>query len=116
MAIREKIFLQNGKIMLYRRGDEGSGYQPENWYVKIKFPRKPAERESLGTSDIEEAKELANDRFQEIKYRFKKGLSVKQSSFKSVASQYCTSSEHMAPLEPFSKRHFSARTFSSLAC
>jgi hypothetical protein len=28
----------------------------------------------------------------------------------------CTSSEHMAPFEPFSKRHFSARTFSSLAC
>ena len=28
----------------------------------------------------------------------------------------CTSSEHMAPLEPFSKRHFSACTFSSLAC
>jgi hypothetical protein len=28
----------------------------------------------------------------------------------------CTSSKHMAPLEPFSKRHFSARTFSSLAC
>jgi multiple antibiotic resistance protein len=28
----------------------------------------------------------------------------------------CTSSEHMAPLEPFSKRHFSAGTFSSLAC
>ncbi len=28
----------------------------------------------------------------------------------------CTSSEHMAPLELFSKRHFSARTFSSLAC
>ncbi len=28
----------------------------------------------------------------------------------------CTSSEHMGPLEPFSKRHFSARTFSSLAC
>ena len=28
----------------------------------------------------------------------------------------CTSSEHLGPLEPFSKRHFSARTFSSLAC
>ena len=28
----------------------------------------------------------------------------------------CTSSEHMGPLEPFSKRHFSACTFSSLAC
>jgi hypothetical protein len=28
----------------------------------------------------------------------------------------CTSSKHMAPLELFSKRHFSARTFSSLAC
>ena len=28
----------------------------------------------------------------------------------------CTSSEHVGPLEPFSKRHFSARTFSSLAC
>jgi hypothetical protein len=27
----------------------------------------------------------------------------------------CTSSEHMAPLELFSKRHFSARTFSNLA-
>ena len=30
--------------------------------------------------------------------------------------RHCTSSKHMAPLEPFSKRHFSARTFSSLAC
>jgi len=79
--------------MLYKRGDEGSGYQPENWYVKIKFPRRPAERESLGTSDFEEAKELANDRFQEIKYRIKKGLSVKQSSFKSVASQYLSDLE-----------------------
>ncbi len=28
----------------------------------------------------------------------------------------CTSSEHMGPLEPFSKRHFSAHAFSSLAC
>ena len=28
----------------------------------------------------------------------------------------CTSSEHMAPLELFSKRHFSAHAFSSLAC
>ena len=27
----------------------------------------------------------------------------------------CTSSEHLGPLEPFSKRHFSARTFSSHA-
>ena len=33
-----------------------------------------------------------------------------------VESLACTSSEHMGPLEPFSKRHFSARTFSSLAC
>ena len=32
------------------------------------------------------------------------------------ASALCTSSEHMALLEPFSKRHFSARAFSSLAC
>ena len=30
--------------------------------------------------------------------------------------EMCTSSEHVGPLEPFSKRHFSARTFSSLAC
>jgi len=28
----------------------------------------------------------------------------------------CTSSKHMAPLELFSKRYFSAHTFSSLAC
>ncbi len=33
-----------------------------------------------------------------------------------LEDQLCTSSEHMGPLEPFSKRHFSARTFSSLAC
>jgi tetratricopeptide (TPR) repeat protein len=30
--------------------------------------------------------------------------------------EICTSSKHMAPLELFSKRHFSACTFSSLAC
>ena len=28
----------------------------------------------------------------------------------------CTSSDHMAPMGPLSKRHFSARCFSSLAC
>jgi hypothetical protein len=33
-----------------------------------------------------------------------------------LAPEWCTSSKHMAPLEPFSKGHFSARTFSSLAC
>jgi len=33
-----------------------------------------------------------------------------------IATYACTSSKHMAPLELFSKRHFSARTFSSLAC
>ena len=33
-----------------------------------------------------------------------------------VYSDVCTSSKHMAPLEPFSKRYFSAGTFSSLAC
>ena len=35
---------------------------------------------------------------------------------KIFADAICTSSEHVGPLEPFSKRHFSARTFSSLAC
>ena len=33
-----------------------------------------------------------------------------------LGGAFCTSSEHVGPLEPFSKRHFSARTFSSLAC
>ena len=33
-----------------------------------------------------------------------------------IGGDICTSSEHVGPLEPFSKRHFSARTFSSLAC
>ena len=37
--------------------------------------------------------------------------------YESIPRTYrCTSSEHMGPLEPFSKRHFSAGTFSSLAC
>jgi len=52
--------------MLYKLSSEGSDYQSENWYVKTKFPRRPAERESLGTLDIEEAKELAKDGFQEM--------------------------------------------------
>ena len=32
------------------------------------------------------------------------------------SSGQCTSSKHMAPFELFSKRHFSAHAFSSLAC
>jgi hypothetical protein len=29
---------------------------------------------------------------------------------------HCASSDHMGPISPFSKRHFSADCFSSLAC
>ncbi len=45
-----------------------------------------------------------------------RGLSDAQSETLIDGLPACTSSEHMGPLEPFSKRHFSARTFSSLAC
>jgi len=88
VAITEKFFIQGNKVMLYKRGDEGQGYAPDSWYVKIKFPKKPAVRQSLGTPHKDEAIELANDLFQEQKYRNKKGLSIKQTSFRSIAKQY----------------------------
>ena len=33
-----------------------------------------------------------------------------------ITTLACTSSDHMAPMGPLSKRYFSARCFSSLAC
>jgi magnesium-transporting ATPase (P-type) len=38
------------------------------------------------------------------------------SVFARVAPEHCTSSDHMGPIGPFSKRHFFAGCFSSLAC
>jgi predicted RecB family nuclease len=45
-----------------------------------------------------------------------KALESDHLSLLNKISTICTSSKHMAPLELFSKRHFSARTISSLAC
>ena len=52
-----------------------------------------------------------NENFTDLDTRLTTGENIVSQLFAE-----CTSSEHVGPLEPFSKRHFSARTFSSLAC
>ena len=44
------------------------------------------------------------------------GAAITVLGLRIITAYGCTSSEHLAPLEPISKRHFSAGTFSSLAC
>ena len=43
-------------------------------------------------------------------------LSAAKKAFESAYATNCTSAKDMAPIGPFSKRHFSASYYSSLAC
>lgn len=89
MAKRDQYTIRRGKIQLFRRDAEGTDREPsDNWYAAFKIPGMRAIQRSLKTEYEDEAEARAEDMYQELLHRHKKGLSFSTKRFGLVAKDY----------------------------
>ncbi len=81
-ASTNRIKLMNGAIVLYQR-DSAKG----TYHYSLKLPE-GLERRSTGTSDLSEATRIATERWQTVKWRVGRGLSVDTPTFAVAAGAY----------------------------
>ena len=85
-------FIQNerkicgGRVMLYQRTDVKNSI----WQCRISFPKQPAIRHSLGTSDEKEAEKAATKLYEDYKFRFERGVALRRKKFEEVLADYLT--------------------------
>jgi len=83
-------FIQNerkicgGRVMLYQRTDVKNAV----WQCRISFPKQPAIRNSLSTTDEREAEQAAKKLYDDYKYRFDRGLALRRKKFAEVLEEY----------------------------
>lgn len=89
MAYRDKYSIRRGKITLYRRDSEGTDKTASDvWYGAFKIPGMRSIRRSLKTEYQDEAEAIAEDLYQELLHKHKKGLSFSTKRFTQVATDY----------------------------
>jgi len=116
MAYRDQYSIRRGKITLYRRDSEGSDKAPSDvWYAAFKIPKIKSVRRSLKTEYQDEAEAIAEDMYQELLHRNKKGLSFSTKRFSAVSNDYIaffkSQSQHHESLpenQKYKLRKFSA--------
>ena len=85
-------FIQNerkicgGRVMLYQRTDVKNSI----WQCRISFPKQPAIRHSLATSDEKEAEKAAIKLYEDYKFRFERGVALRRKKFEEVLADYLT--------------------------
>lgn len=118
MAKRDQYAIRRGKIQLFRRDAEGADRTPsDNWYAAFKIPGMRAIPRSMKTEDQYEAEARAEDMFQELLHRHKKGLSFSTKRFGLVAQDYLKFFEKQVEIHnalPDNQRH-KLRRFSPTA-
>ncbi len=83
-------FIQNerklcgGRVMLYQRTDVKNAV----WQCRVSFPKQPAIRHSLSTTDEREAEQAAKKLYDDYKYRFDRGLALRRKKFEEVLDEY----------------------------
>lgn len=87
-SFRDQYSIQNGRITLYKRANQGSKYQSDNWYAYFKITGQKAQRRSLKTSIQSEAEMIARDQYFDLTEKAKRGLSLKYSKFILIAQLY----------------------------
>jgi len=87
-SFRNQYTIRQGRITLYQRTSQGSEYQSNSWYAKFKIPDQKSIRKSLKTQNREDAEVVAEDIFQELIHKNKKGLSLKTKRFGLVCQSY----------------------------
>lgn len=87
-SFRDQYELRRGKITLYRRTSQGSKYQSDNWNARFNIPGEKAIRRSLKTTNQDEAELRAEDLYQELLSKSKKGMSLKTKRFGLVCDAF----------------------------
>ena len=114
-AYRDVYDIRGGKISLYRRvggisKKDGIFRESNNWYAAIRVRGHKTVRRSLKTNSQEEAEAAAEDLYQELIFKTKRGLSLKSRRFGLVCEGYLRQFESSVELEkklPASERTFS---------
>ena len=78
--------INGGKITLYKRSD----LEKSSWHYRIRFEQRDIRR-STKTTDLNEAKDIANDHFHECRVKLKEGLPIFDFLLKDVANEFLKS-------------------------
>jgi len=89
----DRVKLFEGKLVLHRRSEQSKGI----WQYSIQTPE-GWERRSTKAADLEEVKKVAIARYEEIKFRVSRKLSVKATTFEAAAKAYLARLERQAEL------------------
>jgi integrase len=96
----DAVHVRDGAVQLFRyRGSK-------NWWCRFSLPGKGQFRKSLGTADVEQAKLLAGDIYDEAKFLGKAGLSSVKRTFREAAVEFVTELEAKVAAGEMKKRRF----------
>ena len=103
-AYRDSYNIRGGKITLYRRvgrvSEKDDVYrQSDNWHAAIRVRGHKTVRRSLKTDIQDEAESAAEDLYQELLFKTKKGLSLKTRRFGLICEGYLRHIQSQANIE-----------------
>ena len=119
-AYRDSYDIRGGKITLYRRvgrvsEKDGVYRQSDNWHAAIRVPGHKTLRRSLKTTNQEEAESAAEDLYQELLFKKKRGMSLQSKKFSLICESYLRHMETTTDTEkklPDNEKTFSANQLS----
>lgn len=108
-SFRNQYTIRQGRISLYQRTAQGTGYQSNNWYARFKIPNQKAIRKSLKTDDKYEAESIAESIYFDLTEKSKRGLSLSSKKFSQVANafirDYALKVKRESALKPYEKTY-----------
>jgi hypothetical protein len=112
--------IKNGQIIVYQRSDHKSG----TWQVQLSIPgQKGFVLRSLGTRELDEAKRIAFDLWDELRAKVKTGGSLRTKSYQDAAAEYVRDLERRGKrtsktvsdrLVPYSVRFFGKKPIDAI--
>jgi hypothetical protein len=98
-AETEKVSLHDGDLVVHRRPDGSS-----KWQYRLRLPDGEYERKTTGKRSLEDAKRMAEARYQEVRWREQKGYSAKAAPFSGAAESYIAHIAREADHAPAARR------------
>ncbi|MCB4824052.1 tyrosine-type recombinase/integrase [Roseicella aerolata] len=98
-AETEQVSLHDGDLVVYRRPNASS-----KWQYRLRLPGGEYERRTTGKRTLDDAKKVAEARYQEVRWREQRGLSTKATPFATAAEAYIAHRVRDADQAPAAKR------------
>jgi hypothetical protein len=98
-AETEQVSLHDGDLVVYRRPGASS-----KWQYRLRLPSGEYERKTTGKRALDEAKKVAEARYQEVRWREQQGLSTTVTPFTTAAEAYIAHRIRAADQAPPAKR------------